>query len=136
MVDVVEKEMKMLFPETDVELGGQTFSIRPFSFVETRIVVKHLKEVLHILNGDLTPQALAEIYDKAFDGVVAVIAMTFKMENENVEQFDNATALKAITSIVDVNKSFFAESVAAETDKIVKLLGMGETKPPRRSPKR
>ena len=101
MGSVNEKELKFLFPETQVELGGVEFTIRPFSFAETRIVAAKLKDVLYLFTGDITPDVLAVVYDKAFDGLVDVIAMTYQLNKKTVQSFDLATAMKAIVEIVD-----------------------------------
>lgn len=117
-------ELELLFPETDVELGGAKFTIRPFSFVETRTVTRKLKDVMHLFVGELTPEVLTEVYDKAFDGVVDIIAMVYQLDRETVEQFDLATATKAIKGIVGVNKDFFGDQVENQLDSLTKILGM------------
>lgn len=120
----MSKELKLLFPEEEIELGGAKFTIRPFSFVETRTVARKLKEVIHLFVGDITPEILAEVYDKAFDGVVDVIGMVYQLDRETVEQFDLATAIKAINGIVGVNKDFFGNQVESQIDSLTKKLGM------------
>lgn len=121
----MSKELKLLFPEKEVELAGQTFTIRPFSFVETRTVVRKLKDALHLFSGELTVNALADIYDKAFDGIVDVIAMVYQLDRETVEQFDNKTALQAVMGIVEVNKDFFVE----EVERLIPVVMQEQVKP-------
>lgn len=123
---ITEKELSLLFPETEVEFAGKTFTIRPFSFAETRTVVRKLQEVIHLFGSELTAQALAEIYDKAFDGVADIIAMVYQLDRKTVEKLDIKSALAAINGIIRTNKSFFVDQVEAEINNIVTMMGMSE----------
>lgn len=122
MSNIVEKELEFLFPESTFELGGQEFSIKPFSFVETQIVALKLKDVLHLFAGEITPMVLAEVYSTAFEGVRDIIAMSLSLKPKTVEQFDQASALIAITQIVRVNKDFFVERVEATMTELTEMV--------------
>lgn len=126
MANVTEKELKFLFPETVVEIAGHEFTLTPFSFVETRIVAEKMKDVLYLFAGDITPDVLIEIYSKGYNGVRDVIAMTLDIKPALVDKFDQQSALKAITHIIEVNKDFFTQQVESEMDGLTKILGMAE----------
>lgn len=126
MANITEKELDLLFPETEVEIAGHTFLLRPFSFVETKIVAMKLKEVLHLFTGEITPQVLVQIYATGFDGVRDVIAMSLNIKPALVEKFDQQAAMKAITNIIDVNKDFFTQQVENEMENLTKILGLEE----------
>ena len=129
MSTITEKELELLFPETVVEIAGHEFTLKPFSFVETRVVAIKLKEVLHLFASEVTPSVLAEIYDKAFDGVRDVIAMSLGIKPTLVEKFDQKSAMKAITEIIKINKDFFTEQVEDEVQSLTDLLGMEDNSP-------
>ena len=129
MADITEKELELLFPETTVEIAGHEFVLKPFSFVETRIVAQKLKSVLHLFAGEITPDVLVEIYSTGFEGVRDVIAMSLGIKPQLVEKFDQQSALKAITYIIEVNKDFFSQQVETQMETLAKILGMEDSLP-------
>lgn len=122
MSKITKKELDLLFPETEVELAGHTFKIKPFSFVETRTVATKLGPVMHLFSSDMTPASLAVIYTDAFDGIVDVMQMVYGIDKSLIEQFDQATALKAIIEIVNVNKNFFSDRVETHLTDVKELM--------------
>tara|TARA_R110002096_G_scaffold59120_1_gene148457 strand:- start:503 stop:898 length:396 start_codon:yes stop_codon:yes gene_type:complete len=124
MATVQEKELQMLFPETEVMLLGREFTIKPFSFYETMVVSKKLKSVLHLFGGNITAESLAEIYEKAFVGLVDVIALVYSLDRKTVEKMDMKNAIVAINGIIGVNKSFFVDSVEMEISNLTTSMGM------------
>lgn len=129
MSSITEKELDLIFPETLVTIAGYEFTLKPFSFAETRIVAIKLKAVLHLFASEVTPSVLAEIYDKAFDGVRDVIAMSLGIKPALVEKFDQRSAVKAVTEIIKINKDFFVEQVEDEVQSLTSLLGMEDNSP-------
>lgn len=126
MANITEKELELIFPETVVEIAGHEFKLTPFSFVETRTVAEKMKNVLHLFAGDITPEILIEVYSKGFEGVRDVIAMSLNIKPALVEKFDQASALKAITYIIEVNKDFFTQQVEGEMESLTKILGLAD----------
>ena len=126
MANVTEKELEFYFPGKDVEIAGHEFTIIPFSFVETQIVAKKMKDVLYLFAGDITPDVLIEIYAKGFEGVRDVVAMSLGISPKLVEKFDQQSAMKAITNIIEVNKDFFTKRVEGEMENLTKILGFQE----------
>ena len=121
---VQEQELQMLFPEKEIMLAGKEFTIRPFSFIETMVVAKKLKSVLHLFGGDITPESLAVIYENSFEGIVDVIALVYSIDRKAVENFDMKNAVAAINGIIEVNQSFFADTVEPELESLTKIMGM------------
>jgi len=128
---ITDKELQLLFPETEVEFAGKTFTIRPFSFVETRTVVRKLQDVIHLFGQELTAATLAGIYDKAFDGIADVIAMVYQLDRKTVEKLDIQSALIAVNGIIGANKSFFVDRVEQEIGAIATMMGMSEDQSPK-----
>ena len=113
MTTITDKELALLFPEKTVEIAGVNFEIRPFSFSETRTVFRLLKDVLHVFTreGDLTPDDLAIIFDKAYDGIAEVLSMVYGLDRKAVDKLDNASAIKMIVEVVMINKGFFSDEI-------------------------
>lgn len=119
---ITEKELTLLFPSTDVEIAGHTFALTPFSFVETKIVSLKLRKVLHLFAADTFDQAaFAGVYTDAYDGIRDVIALSLNIKPNLVDRFDLASAFKAITNIISINKDFFLESVSPELKVMVDM---------------
>ena len=111
MKTITEKELEFLFPEAEYEIAGHTFTLRPFTFAETRIVAKKLANVLHLFEGELTFDMMAVIYAEAYDGIRDVVAMSLSIKPELVDKFDQKSAVAAIKAVVEVNKDFFVQEV-------------------------
>lgn len=125
---ITEKELTLLFPGTDVEIAGHTFNITPFSFVQTKTVSLKLRNVLHLFAADTFDKAaFAGIYTDAYDGIRDVIALSLNIKPNLVDRFDLASAFKAITNIISINKDFFLESVTPElkglTEVVAQMFG-------------
>lgn len=116
-----EKEMKFIFPEEKFTIAEVEFTLRPFSFKETANVVENLKGCLHIFSGDATEEGLAELYYQNFEGIRNVIAMSLHISPKIVEEFDQVNLIKAITYIIQVNKSFFSSNVQTEVENLTKI---------------
>lgn len=127
--DLVEKELDLIFPSTEVEIAGHTFELKPFSFVETRIVALKLKDVLHLLADGIKVENLAEIYANGYDGVRDVIALCLNIKPSTVDRFDQKNAMKAISKIIEINKDFFVEQVETEVEHLAEALGMQDNSP-------
>lgn len=127
MATITEKELEFLFPETTVEIAGHEFKLRPFSFVETKIVAEKLKNVLHLFAGEITFETLAEIYANSYEGVRDVIAMCLNIKPTLVDKFDQKSALIAITHIIEVNKDFFSQNVEKEMKRLVEMMADNST---------
>jgi len=122
MANITEKELELLFPETVVEIAGHDFTLKPFSFIETRIVAEKLKEVTHLFVGNVTPDTIMEIYSKGGEGVRDVIAIALNLKPQLVDKFDPQSTIKAITHIIEVNKDFFLQSVDSELENLMTVL--------------
>lgn len=119
---ITEKELTLLFPSTDVEIAGHTFEMKPFSFVESKIVSLKLRNVLHLFAADTFDQAaFATMYTDAYDGIRDVIALSLGIKPNLVDRFDLASAFKAITNIISINKDFFLKSVNPELKVMVDM---------------
>lgn len=117
---ISEKELEFLFPETEVEIAGHTFALRPFSFSETVVVAEKLKGVLGILaEGEVTATTMATIYATSYEGIRDIMAMCLDIKPDLVDKFDQESALIAITSIIAVNKDFFVLRVKSTMDDLV-----------------
>ena len=127
--DLVEKELELLFPTTEVEIAGHTFELRPFSFVETRIAAMKLKDVAHLMGDGIEMDKIAEIYSKGGEGVRDVIAMCLDLKPATVDKFDMKSTTTAIVNIIKINKDFFVEQVETEVNNLVKTLGMEDNSP-------
>jgi len=124
---ITEKELDLIFPEDEVTIGGHVFTIRPFSFAETRVVATKLKKVLHLFAADnLDANAFGQIYGDAYEGIRDVIAMTLNINKNLVDRFDVASAFRAITHIIKINKDFFSESVGPEIEELAAMFGMND----------
>jgi hypothetical protein len=119
--NLTEKEIKILFPESEIEIAGLTFSVRPFSFVESKRVVEKLGSVIHLLGGDITPEVLGQLYASAFEQVRDIIAMVLKIEPTIVEQLDLGSISKIVMEIIRVNKDFFDGSVKSNLEGIAEI---------------
>ena len=127
--DLVEKELELIFPTTDVEIAGHVFELRPFSFVETRVAAMKLKEVLHLMEDGVDLDKIAEIYSKGGEGVRDVIAMCLDIKPATVDKFDMKSTATAIVNIIKINKDFFVEQVETEVSDLVETLGMQDNSP-------
>lgn len=118
---LTEKEIKILFPESELEIAGLTFTIRPFSFVESKKVVEKLGTVIHLLGGEITPEVLGQLYASAFEQVRDIIAMVLKVEPTIVEQLDLGSVSKIVLEIIRVNKDFFDGSVKSNLESVAEM---------------
>jgi hypothetical protein len=126
-----EKEMQFLFPEHEVELAGQTFTIKPFSLYQTSIVAKNLKGVFSFkLFTNLQDIDLGELFGENYEGFRKIIAMVYDIPEKTVDQFDIDTAIKAISEILYVNKDFFSKTVENTLTKAMDQLKAGSGKRP------
>jgi len=125
------KELAIFFPEaTEVTLweGSPTFELKPMTFRESQMIAKEVGNVLHIFTGDFSPAMLAVAYDHNFDGIVRVLAHFYGLTPEQIEGFSLDIAMKAITEIIKVNKSFFDARMATTMDELSESLGVMEGK--------
>jgi len=130
---IPQKEMEMLFPESkNVEIAGTVYTIKPFNFVQTRMVVKALGGTVGYVpmlisdDGVINLDVATKVLDESFDGICKIISMCLNIDVSDVEQFDNTSALKAITNIIEVNKEFFFHSTAGEITNLKTTLGLEE----------
>ena len=119
---ITEKELNLIFPEEEVEIAGHVFTLRPFSFLETKIVAQKLHKVLHLfVADDLTTEAISSLYGDTYDGIRDVIAMSLKIDPNLVDKFDTASALRAITHIIKINKNFFSVELTKEAEDLMTM---------------
>lgn len=120
---VAEKELEFVFPEEEVEIAGQTFTIRPFSFYETLTVAEKLYPMFNLIgsNGKLDTQALTKELHQSAENIIDIIALSLNLNKNTVKKFDNKNAVKAIAKIIEVNKDFFTE-IEEEAAPILQLL--------------
>lgn len=123
MSSINEKELKFLFTEREVELGGQTFTIKPFNFIQTQIVARKLKGALDLL-GDFDMSNIAELYADNYEGLRDIISLVFNLKKETVDSFDLEAATIAISEIIIVNKDFFTQRVQTIVNNAQAKLGM------------
>ncbi len=122
MKNITEKELEFLFPETEVEIAGKQFTLKPFTFSETRVVASKLGKVLHLFTGDLTTNDLVQIYAEAYEGVRDIIAMSLGIAPKLVDKFDQASAIIAIKNVVQVNKDFFVAQVETQVTALMEVV--------------
>lgn len=106
--DPKTKEFKILYPELDVELCGQTFTIRQWAFNKARKNGKKLTEpFLKLASGNTEEDLIAAIFDSSYEAACEIIAEDFELDMETVENLPGVEAVKAFKGILEVNKSFF-----------------------------
>ena len=129
MSKITEKELDLLFPETDVEVAGHTFTLKPFSFHESFIVAEKLKNVLHVFQIGMSTDAIARVIIEARDGVEEIVSMAFGLDVKLVQKLDNKNAIKAIVKIIEVNKDFFSDFVQDELAALNEMMEEEDSKP-------
>ena len=117
-----------MFPEgKEVELYGKTFEVRPFSYMETREVLKKLKSVLHLFfSTELTIDVILDAMSNSHEGIRDIVAMSLRLDSKIVDQFDQGEMIKAIRHIIEVNKDFFTSTVENELTSLTEMFGQEE----------
>ena len=124
--------MDTLFPEEEVELGGEKFNISPFTFGQIPKVVKRLKNVAGVLDqedfGSIT--SMMELLIQGGDDIIELVALVLKKDKEWVEELNQEDAIKAISIIITSNHDFFVKRilpiVTATMDRLEMRMDLGQ----------
>ena len=109
-----ETELNILFPERTVEIAGTEFTIKPFSFGDTLKVITKFKKLAGILDSASfgSVESIVSIIITGEGELFDLLKMVYGKDRAWFERLDNANALKAIRSAVEVNYDFFTQNVA------------------------
>lgn len=114
--DTKSKEFKILYPETDVELCGSTFTIRQWSAIKAKNNAKRLQgPFVKLASGALTDELINEVFDEAFDEITLIISEDYELDLETVHELPAPECVKAFRGILEANMSFFDELQGVQT---------------------
>lgn len=107
MSTVTDKELKYIFPETEVELAGCKFTLRPFSLHESFLVADNLSSVFPLFRQGMPVEEIAKVVVGCEQGIEQVLSVALKLPVEEIQKFDIKTAVQAIMAVIKVNRDFF-----------------------------
>lgn len=128
-----DKQLRVLFPARDIEVGGEKFLLRPFPFGKLPKVIGYLGDMMHLITnipdelisaieGDVTDGQwkynsdligyFTTIIELGGDNILNMMALAVGKPREWVEELDPDDGLLLLMDVFEVNYDFFKRRFA------------------------
>ena len=127
----MEKQLRVLFPARDIEVGGELITLRPFAFGKLPKVISYLGDMIGLFNN-VPEEVLIALQDDQADqphwkmnpDLVAFFTTTVELGGDNimnmmalavnkprawVEELDPDDGLMLLMGVFEVNYDFFKQ---------------------------
>ncbi len=110
----MSRDLEILHPERELEINGETVTVREFGFVEgarlgalAKPVIDELADLMNDPEGDIDLGALGEIMARHSDAMVQLMARAVDREPAWVESLSDADGQRLLLTFWQVNSDFF-----------------------------
>lgn len=121
----MDDNLKVLFPDKDIEIGGEQFVLRPYSFGKLPKVIGNLGEILHLITS--TPpnilaligntsswkehpevlQYLASMLQVGGDNIMNLMGLAVNKPREWVDELPPDDGMRLFLETLEINIDFF-----------------------------